>query len=91
MYVGYDENADMTLTMKNCIIANGYGAVYFGPRVTLSCQYNLFFRPERTSRLLPTTMISPAAIFSTGFWVRATKWRILCLSGLHGVRRAIII
>jgi hypothetical protein len=45
MYVGYDENADITLTMKNCIIANGYGAVYFGPRVTLACQYNLFFRP----------------------------------------------
>lgn len=44
MYVGYDETADITLTMKNCIIANGYGAVYFGPRVTLTCQYNLFFR-----------------------------------------------
>jgi hypothetical protein len=45
MYVGYDETATISLAMKNCIIANGHGAVYFGPRVALNCQYNLFFRP----------------------------------------------
>jgi hypothetical protein len=52
MYVGYDETADIALTMKNCIIANGYGAVYFGSRVTLTCQYNLFFRPGNDTQVI---------------------------------------
>ncbi|MCK4765772.1 MAG: carboxypeptidase regulatory-like domain-containing protein [Candidatus Aminicenantes bacterium] len=45
MYVGYDRHADITVTMKNCIAANGYGLVYFGSRVTAVLEYNVFYRP----------------------------------------------
>jgi hypothetical protein len=48
MYIGYDQLADITVTMKNCIVANGYGAAYFGPRVTVTITYNLFHRPGDT-------------------------------------------
>ena len=44
MYVGYDQTVDMKVTMRNCIVANGYGAAYFGPRVESTIEYNLFFR-----------------------------------------------
>lgn len=45
MYIGYDQLADIAVTMKNCIVANGYGAAYFGPRVNVTIRYNLFNRP----------------------------------------------
>lgn len=45
MYIGYDRHADINVTMRNCIVANGYGLAYFGTRVTAIIEYNLFYRP----------------------------------------------
>lgn len=45
MYVQYDGQVQITVTMRNCIIANGYGAVYFGAQVNPVLEYNLFYRP----------------------------------------------
>jgi hypothetical protein len=45
MYIGYDRYADINVAMRNCIVANGYGVAYFGPRVSPVIEYNLFYRP----------------------------------------------
>lgn len=46
MYVGYNRLADISITMRNCVISNSYGAAYFGPRVQTTFQYNVFHRPN---------------------------------------------
>jgi len=49
IYVQYWESGParppVTLVLRNTIIANGYGAAYFGPSVNLTAANNLFFRP----------------------------------------------
>jgi hypothetical protein len=45
MYIGYDRYADIDVSMRNCIVANGYGLAYFGPRVSVIIEHNLFYRP----------------------------------------------
>lgn len=45
MYTGYDRLGDINIIMRNCIIANGYGAAYFGARVKVTLEYNIFYRP----------------------------------------------
>jgi hypothetical protein len=46
MYAGYNRLADISITMRNCVISGGYGAAYFGPRVQTTFQYNIFHRPN---------------------------------------------
>ncbi len=48
MYAGYNQLADITITMRNCIISGSYGAAYFGPRVQTNVEYNVFHRPNNT-------------------------------------------
>ena len=46
LYVQYDDrNVGIQVTMRNCIVAGGYGVAYFGPSVELTAEHNLFFRP----------------------------------------------
>jgi hypothetical protein len=46
MYVEYDNrDVPIKITMRNCIIAGGHGAVYFGPSVNVTIENNLFYRP----------------------------------------------
>lgn len=45
IYVQYDSQVPMSLTVRNTVIANGSGAPYFGPAVKLTCENNDFFRP----------------------------------------------
>jgi parallel beta-helix repeat protein len=45
MYVQYGIDVPINLTMRNTIIANGSGPVYFGDSVNLTAEYNLFYRP----------------------------------------------
>jgi hypothetical protein len=51
MYIGYDQIADIQVIMRNCIVANGYGVAYFGPRVQATIEYNLFYRPGQDIQL----------------------------------------
>ena len=51
MYIGYDQFADITVTMRNSIVANGYGPAYFGPRVSVIIGHNIFFRPGSTDQV----------------------------------------
>ncbi len=44
MYVQYDSNAAVTVTLRNTIIAGGYGVVFFGSGVSLTAEHNLFHR-----------------------------------------------
>jgi hypothetical protein len=45
MYVQYDSDVPISVTMRNSIVANGSGAPYFGRAVKLICENNDFFRP----------------------------------------------
>jgi hypothetical protein len=46
IYVQYDDrDVPIKVTMRNCIIAGGYGVAYFGPSVSLTAEHNLFYRP----------------------------------------------
>ena len=46
LYVQYDDrDIDIEVTMRNCIVAGGYGVAYFGPSVELTADHNLFHRP----------------------------------------------
>ncbi len=51
MYIGYDQQADIQVTVRNCIFANGHGVVFFGPRVTPIIEYNLFYRPGEADQV----------------------------------------
>lgn len=44
MYVQYDSNAPTTVIMRNTIIANGFGLVFFGAGVSLTARNNIFYR-----------------------------------------------
>ena len=44
MTVQYDDFTPIILNMTNCIISNGYGAVFFGSSVCLTAQNNIFYR-----------------------------------------------
>ncbi|MBU4194374.1 MAG: right-handed parallel beta-helix repeat-containing protein [Actinomycetia bacterium] len=44
VYFQYDSTSPVTMVMRNTIIANGYGLVYFGDSVDLTCDHNLFYR-----------------------------------------------
>ncbi|MDD4447080.1 MAG: right-handed parallel beta-helix repeat-containing protein [Methanothrix sp.] len=47
MYVQYDDrDVPIQLTMKNCIISHGEGALWIGPSVIFTLDNNLFYRPE---------------------------------------------
>lgn len=47
MYVQYDDRqVPIQLTMKNCIISHGQGALWIGPSVAFTSENNLFFRPD---------------------------------------------
>jgi hypothetical protein len=47
MYVQYDDReVPIQLTMRNCIISHGQGALWIGPSVEFSAENNLFYRPE---------------------------------------------
>jgi len=45
MYVQYGLSNPISLTIRNTVIANGYGLVYIGPTVSFTCENNLFYRP----------------------------------------------
>lgn len=45
MYVQYDSSATISLVMKNCIVAGGYGAVFIGDSVAFTAEHNIFYRP----------------------------------------------
>jgi hypothetical protein len=51
MYVQYDSSNPITLTMKNCIVSNGYGVAYFGDSVQLVVENNIFFRPDQADQV----------------------------------------
>lgn len=44
MYVQYDRPEAVTVVMINCIVANGFGVVFFGSGVNLTADNNLFYR-----------------------------------------------
>jgi hypothetical protein len=47
MYVQYDDRqVPIQLTMKNCIISHGQGALWIGPSVAFTSENNLFYRPN---------------------------------------------
>jgi len=47
MYVQYDDrDVPIQLTMKNCIISHGEGALWIGPSVAFTSENNLFYRPH---------------------------------------------
>jgi len=46
IYVQYDDrDVPISVEMRNCIIAGGYGTAFFGPSVSLTAEHNLFYRP----------------------------------------------
>ena len=45
MYVQYDYDVPIQVLMRNCIVANGYGLVFFGDSVTLTADHSIFYRP----------------------------------------------
>jgi hypothetical protein len=80
MYVQYDSNAATTVVMRNTIIANGYGSVFFGNSVTLTAQNNIFLRGgdvteqvELAGRAYTTTDIENGAL-GPGNLCRAPKF-----------------
>ena len=47
IYVQYDDrDVPISLIIRNCIIAGGHGAAFFGPSVSLTAEHNLFYRPN---------------------------------------------
>lgn len=51
LYVGYDQLKDFSILFRNCIVANGYGLAYFGPRVTANIDHCLFFRANNNDQV----------------------------------------
>jgi len=51
MYVQYDSSNPIDITMKNCIVSNGYGVTYFGDSVQLTAENNIFFRPGQADQV----------------------------------------
>ena len=45
MYVQYDSSTQITLVMRNSIVANGYGLVFIGDSVNFIADHNVFYRP----------------------------------------------
>jgi hypothetical protein len=46
LYMGYGQGAAFSVLFRNCIVAGGYGAAYFGPRVAARIDHCLFDRPD---------------------------------------------
>ena len=44
MYVQYGSHVTVNLVMRNTIVADGYGPVFFGESVNLTAEHNLFYR-----------------------------------------------
>ncbi len=44
VYIQYDNSTPIEVLLKNTIIANGFGLVYCGDSVDLTCEYSIFFR-----------------------------------------------
>ena len=44
VYFQYDSSNQIEVLMRNCIVADGYGLVYFGDTVDLTCDHNIFYR-----------------------------------------------
>ncbi len=42
-YFGYDSTAPFEVLMRNTIICGGYGSVYFGDSIDLTCDHNIFY------------------------------------------------
>jgi hypothetical protein len=51
MYVQYSGSASLDLVMKNNIISNGHGVVYFGEQVHLTAENNCFYRPGESEQV----------------------------------------
>ncbi len=51
MYVQYDENARINLTVYNSIFAGGYGHLWFRDSVNLKMKYNLIYIPSRDDQV----------------------------------------
>jgi len=51
MYVQYGLSNPIDLTMRNTVVANGYGLVYIGPSVSFTCENNLFYRPGEAEQV----------------------------------------
>ncbi|TYB95191.1 MAG: right-handed parallel beta-helix repeat-containing protein [Kosmotoga sp.] len=52
MTVQYDSEVRVELTIKNCIFANTYGAIWVRENTSLDVEYNHFFRPEDDVQLI---------------------------------------
>ena len=50
-YVQYDSSLPLNLTLRNTIVSNGYGLVWFGDSVNLTCDHNLFYRPGASEQV----------------------------------------
>lgn len=44
VYMQIDGKVPITVLMRNCIIAHGYSEIFMGNSVTLTAEYNLFYR-----------------------------------------------
>ncbi|MDY6793932.1 MAG: right-handed parallel beta-helix repeat-containing protein [Actinomycetota bacterium] len=44
LYIQYDCSQPIEVLMRDCIVAGGYGPVYFGDTVDLTCDHNIFRR-----------------------------------------------
>lgn len=51
MYAQYDSSNPINVVMRNTVVSNGRGLVYFGNSVTLTCDHNLFYRPGETEQV----------------------------------------
>ncbi|MBN2135373.1 MAG: carboxypeptidase regulatory-like domain-containing protein [Acidobacteria bacterium] len=51
IYVQYDDDAQISLLLRNTIIAGGYGHSFFGDSVTLTADHNIFYSPYREDQV----------------------------------------
>jgi hypothetical protein len=62
----YGVDDPIIINMRNCIFANGYGNVYFGPSVTVNLQNNLFWRPGHEEQVEANGTVYTAAQLEAG-------------------------
>jgi len=66
MYVQYSGTGALDLVMKNTIISNGHGVVYFGNPVNLTSEYNCFYRPGESIQVTASGRNYTAAEINKG-------------------------
>ena len=66
VYFQYDSSANIEVLMRNTVIANGFGPVYFGDSVNLTCDHNIFYRAGEEQQVYVNGREYTAAEFEAG-------------------------